>query len=137
MSSEIILNNGLIKALEFETKQMQKSGLYHISLKVTGNCVFLDAHVELVLFRIAQEALNNIIKHAAASLINIELAFNKKSLQLIFKDNGKGFNFENNNVLGTGLVNMKKRANTLNGNLLVLSRPGVGTEINIEIPINE
>src|SRR5882724_8425892 len=52
MSSEIILNNGLIKALEFEAAQLRKSGIYSISLSTTGNTVFLSATTELVLFRI-------------------------------------------------------------------------------------
>src|SRR5690349_4385008 len=66
MNSEIILNNGLIKALEFEAVQITKSGKYKISFSATGNPVFLDANTELVLFRIVQEALTNIIKHACA-----------------------------------------------------------------------
>ncbi|MEP7254199.1 MAG: histidine kinase, partial [Ferruginibacter sp.] len=55
MSSEIILNNGLIKALEFEATQLSKSGRYKISFSITGNPIFMEANTELVLFRIAQE----------------------------------------------------------------------------------
>ena len=91
MSSEIVLNNGLIKALEFETNQLRKSGLYDINLRVTGETIFLDANKELVLFRIVQEALNNIVKHALASIIEIHLHYETENLNLDITDNGKGF----------------------------------------------
>ncbi len=137
MSSEIVLNNGLIKALEFETRQLQKFGLYEISLDVTGNIIFLDANKELVLFRIVQEALNNVVKHSSASTIVIKLHFDHDKLILNIIDNGKGFLCEQNKRQATGLINMKKRANMLNGTCDINSSPGSGTNIKIEIPLHE
>ena len=137
MSSELILNNGLIKALEFETAQLKKSGLYLIKFSVTGNSSFLDTHIELVLFRIVQEALNNIIKHSTATVITINLDYTNDLLTLDIVDNGRGFSFGKNCERGAGLNNMKQRANTLNGQLTINSQPGIGTEIKIEIPIHE
>lgn len=137
MSSEIILNNGLIKALEFETNQLRKSGIYDINLRVTGETIFLDANKELVLFRIVQEALNNIVKHALASIIEIHLHYETENLNLDITDNGKGFQHKQDCEQGTGLTNMRKRANKLNGKCEVISSPGTGTQIKIEIPLNE
>lgn len=137
MSSELILHNGLIKALEFETAQLKKSGLYSIKLSVTGDTSFLDTHIELVLFRIVQEALNNIIKHSTATVITINLDYNSDLLTLDIVDNGRGFTFEKDCEQGAGLNNMKKRASTLNGQLTINSQPGNGTAIKIEIPIHE
>ena len=134
MSSEIVLNNGLIKALEFETAQLQKSGLYKIELSVTGEIIFLDANKELVLFRIVQEALNNIVKHAHANRIRIGLHFNNDSLGLYIADNGKGFSCDEGSEQGIGLINMKKRASILNGICTINSQPDIGTNINIKIP---
>lgn len=136
MNSEILLNNGLIKALEFEVVQLKKSGRYKISFSATGNPVFLDANTELVLFRIVQEALSNIIKHAEASIINILLNYDNHLLTLTINDNGKGFCKEENSF-GTGLSNMKKRTETLKGRLTINSTPKVYTQIKIEIPIYE
>lgn len=136
MSSEIILNNGLIKALEFEEAQLKKSGKYTIDFLVTGDPVFMDTTTELVLFRIAQEALNNIIKHANASAIEIQLHYNTELLTMKIKDDGKGFDTEEN-PFGTGLLNMKKRARLLKGNLFISSTPDICTQIKIEIPLNE
>ncbi len=137
MSSEIILNSGFIKALEFEVSQLNKPGLYNIKLVVTGETVFLDAHKELLLFRITQEALNNIVKHANASDICIQLHYNQTILSLDISDNGKGFHNEGNNKIGAGFANMTKRANMLNGKCNIQSEPGTGTTIKIEIPLYE
>ncbi len=136
MSSEIILNNGLIKALEFEAAQLIKSGLYHINFSTTGNPVFMDGNIELMLFRIVQEVLNNIIKHAAASIINIHLHYNISHVSIRINDNGKGFN-TTETLPGTGIQNIKKRTSMLKGILLISSTVNLGTEIKIEIPINE
>jgi len=137
MSSEIILNNGLIKALEFETDQLRKSGLYNIDLTVTGEIIFLKSHKELVLFRIVQEALNNIVKHALAKSIDIQLHYETEKLILDLTDNGIGFHQKENGKQGTGLINMRKRAKTINGNCEIVSSPGEGTHIKIEIPIDD
>ncbi len=136
MSSEIILNNGFIKALEFEVNQLNKPGLYNIKLSVIGEAVFLEGNKELILFRITQEALNNIIKHAEASCIDIKLYYREDSLMLEILDNGKGFNNEENSK-GNGLMNMSKRAKMLNGICNISSQRGNGTAIKIEIPLYE
>ena len=136
MSSEIILNNGLIKALELEAAQLTKSGIFKTNFSVTGNSIFMDANTELVLFRIAQEALNNIIKHAQAQAIGIHLHYNTVLLTMTINDNGKGFNLDETR-LGIGLQNMQKRTTMLKGNLSITSSAGIGTQLKIELPINE
>ncbi len=136
MSSEIILNNGLIKALELETVQLKKSGIFKINFSVTGSPIFMDANTELVLFRIAQEALNNIIKHARAQAIGIHLHYNSVLLIMSINDNGIGFNVDETR-LGIGLQNMQKRTNMLKGNLRINSTSNIGTQIKIEIPLYE
>ena len=136
LSSEIILNNGFIKALEFEVNQLNKPGLYSIKLKVTGETIFLESNTELVLFRITQEALNNIVKHAEATDICISLHYEKIKLTLDIMDNGKGFeNIATSD--GNGLANMTRRAKMLNGVCEINSIRGGGTSIKIEIPLYE
>lgn len=133
MSSEHVLNNGLIKALEYEVAQLLKTGIYHTDFSVTGNPVFLKSDTELVLFRIVQEVLNNIIKHAAASVIEINMHYEDSLLMMRISDNGKGFDTFKAQA-GLGLQNIKKRATLLQGKLSVNSLAGSGTQINIEIP---
>jgi len=137
MSSEIILNNGLIKALEFEVAQLNKSRLYYIVLCVKGEPIFLDFQKELILFRIVQEALNNIMKHAFATEITISLSYTAELVKLNIKDNGKGFINEDNCKKGTGIANMNMRAEWLKGKCCIQSAPGAGTRIMIEMPIHE
>lgn len=136
MSSEIILSNGFIKAMEFEVNQMNKPGMYSIRLKVTGEAIYMEARRELILFRIVQEVLNNIIKHAEATEILIELFFTEESLSLLINDNGKGFVKEKLQS-GNGFINMQKRAQSLNGLCEIFSQPGKGTSITIKIPLYE
>ncbi len=136
MSSEIILENGIIKALEYEKNQLKKSGVYQSHFFVTGEPIFLDTEIELVLFRIVQEALNNIVKHASASIINIYLHFNNSYLLITIEDNGKGFKVSEN-YYGTGLQNIKKRTALLKGNCNINSIENTGTKIIIKIPLYE
>lgn len=136
MSSDIVLNNGLIKALENEKTLIEKPGHFDFDLQLSGEPVFLTAEKELVIFRIAQEALNNIVKHAAASAIMITLQYDPNLFTMEISDNGRGFNTgQNNNSRGTGLHNMVKRAVMQNGNCSFHSIPGMGTTVKIEIPI--
>ncbi len=135
MSNEIILNNGLIKGLEFEAALLEKSGIYKINFSTTGNPIFMNANTELVLFRIVQESLNNIVKHAGASVIDILLHYNTTLLTMEIHDNGNGFDPDLAR-LGTGLQNIKKRAAILKGDLKIYST-NTGTKIKIEIPLDE
>lgn len=134
MSSEIYLNNGLIKALEFETAQLEKTGIYIISFSATGHVVFMNTDAGLALFRMVQEVLNNIVKHADATVIDINLHYGSDLLTVHISDDGKGFNTAET-LPGTGLQNIKKRADLLNGNVAINSSKKMGTKIKIEIPL--
>lgn len=136
MSSEIILNNGIIKALEYEEDQLKKSGLYNTCFYITGDPVYLNNNTELVLFRIVQEVLSNIVKHASATAIQMHLHYNAVNLSVEIKDNGRGFNFTEKTA-GTGLQNIKKRTTLLNGIFNIYSNEHTGTEVKIKIPLYE
>jgi signal transduction histidine kinase len=135
LSSEIVLVNGLLNALEFECSQIERLGLFNIKLLVHGEVIFLDFQKELVLFRIVQEALNNIVKHAAAKIILLKLYFDKKMFRMDIIDDGIGFVLNEGGERGMGLFNMKRRAETLNGKCRINSVPNNGTAIEIEIPL--
>jgi len=135
LSSEVILNNGLIKGIEFEVTQLQKSGIYDINLTITGNAVFLDFNKELVLFRIIQESLHNIMKHAEATKIAIFLNYCSTHLSLNINDNGKGF-IKDKKSEGSGLINIRRRTTVLEGDFLINSGKG-GTQLTITLPINQ
>ncbi|MDB5202538.1 MAG: putative signal transduction histidine kinase [Ferruginibacter sp.] len=135
LNSEKILNDGFIAALEFEVSEIQKPELYKISLAVHGDAEYFDSNSELLLFRIVQEALHNVIKHANANSIKICLNYEKELLVLKIIDNGKGFNYVDK-VKGMGLKNMRNRATMLHGDFTLESNEGFGTQITIKIPYN-
>lgn len=134
LNTNLIESNGLIKALEEEIKRVNKTGIVAIELKIAGEPLFLDNQKELLLFRIAQEAVNNIIKHAAASKALINLIYSSSQLQIKISDNGNGVSMDNLSNGGTGILNMKARTKLLEGNFNIDST-SLGTTIKITIPI--
>ena len=139
MNPEIICNQGLINAIEKEITRIERTGHFEINFAVMGNPIYMDAQKELVVFRIVQESINNIIKHAKASQIEIELFFNNDRLGLTIIDNGNGFcmeTFDTNpeRKHKAGLTNMRTRAMMFNGDLTIKSNPGTGTNIFATIP---
>ena len=83
MNSELITNQGLIEVLKKETNRLRELNLFELDYVVTGNPVFLDSQKELVIFRIIQEAFNNIIKHAKASSVDLNLEYNADHINVL------------------------------------------------------
>jgi signal transduction histidine kinase len=141
MNSELITNQGLVMAIEAEMQRIQFSAHIHMHLKVVGDQFFLPCNQELIIFRIIQEAFNNIIKHAAAKKVTLLLEYKPKELYICIKDDGKGFEpeliREKNKGQHAGLINMKTRAKMFNGQFLINSIIDKGTELILTIPINE
>jgi signal transduction histidine kinase len=93
----------------------------------------LNKNQKLTLFRITQEALNNIIRHSNATRTTIELSNNKNRIQLIIKDNGKGFDSFSTKK-GAGLNNIRNRVYLLSGKLSINTHPGKGCTLVVELP---
>jgi len=109
-------------------------------LKVLGNERRLFPETELLLFRIVQEALRNIAKHAEATRAEVEVKFDEDRIAITINDNGKGF--EPPESLGAltptgklGLAGMQERVQLLGGRLKLESKPGEGTKIFVEAPV--
>ena len=94
----------------------------------------LDKPQELALYRIAQELINNIIKHAQATTISLQLIHHGDTVMMMVEDNGVGFDQEEG-AAGIGLQNINSRATLLNGNVTIDSEPGSGTLVTVEIPV--
>lgn len=103
----------------------------------------LLSHIEVAMFRIVQEALNNVARHSGAKHVRIELRFEESTVRVAVTDDGHGFDVES--VLdpqvtvsdSVGLLGMQERVNLLGGHLDIRSRPGVGTTIAVEAPVIE
>ncbi|WP_343542629.1 tetratricopeptide repeat-containing sensor histidine kinase [Flavobacterium movens] len=94
----------------------------------------LHENIQVEIFKIIQELLTNTVKHAKASEIEIQLNYIENILNLLFEDNGVGFETQND-IKGIGLTNIENRINKLNGAFIIDSKLKRGTIINIEIPI--
>ncbi|RYY48634.1 MAG: hypothetical protein EOO06_09605 [Chitinophagaceae bacterium] len=136
MNNEIVLQDGIIRALEAEVQQIKNTSLYSIQLEVIGDGVFLTDTREVILFRIIQEVLHNIIKHANATEIQIVMDYKEKELALLISDNGQGFDLSSTVCSGTGLKNIKKRIQLLEGTYDIDSS-NEGTQMKINIPFYE
>ena len=134
MSSEFIANNGLIKTIENEVAQLNKSQLHNFKLTITGDSIFLKQEKDVFIFRIVQESLANIIKHAEATQIHIKLHYTKKFLKVEIIDNGVGF-IPSEKSDSNGIKNITSRAKLLDGIAEFISVPGKGTIVKVKIPI--
>jgi len=135
----VLVDFGLVPAIQFLGEQFSKNSHLNVHVHVSGVENRLDPSIEVGLYRIAQEALTNITKHAEANTVNIQLLGDSKSIRLIVEDDGKGFLINRlepriDERHGMGLVSMRERAASFNGLLMLDSRPGRGTEIIVEIP---
>jgi signal transduction histidine kinase len=109
-----------------------------VRVDIEGDEPTLDDAVKITIFRIVQEALNNVIKHSKATNVNVHLDYRDKKAIIFIRDNGQGFNM--NAVqsrigrVSLGLAGMEERAMLLGGTLEVHSRPDYGTQVDAEIP---
>lgn len=137
----IIDDLGLLPAIKWLVKQKSEDTGIEISLKVMGKEQRLLPEMELILFRITQEALNNIVKHAQATEAGVTLEFTTQNVSLTIIDNGKGFQLPEtvgdlSHVGKLGLVGMQERVSLLNGTLQIKSEPGHGTVVSAVVPVN-
>ncbi len=134
LNCNFIVNNGLIKSFSHEIQHIQQTGKFHVDFKIHGEPVFIDSSKELIIFRVFQECLHNIIKHSCGDAIKIELSFLKKDISLDIQDNGIGFNKDEIRFKSLGLNNIENRLNSLAGKFEIESSHGNGTMVRIYIP---
>jgi len=109
-----------------------------VEVQITGTHPDLPEDVEQNVLRIAQEAVTNAVKHAAAKTVWVNLYLDPHTLQLVVRDDGRGFELSGVFVLvggHFGLLGMRERAERLGGNLEVSSEPGGGTEVRVSVPL--
>jgi two-component system, NarL family, sensor kinase len=136
LNADIIIQQGLLQALDEEMQRIRQADQFELVYEVKGSPVFLDSNKELIIFRIIQEAFNNVIKHAKASVVQLQLDYCPDQLQILIADNGRGFDPERNRNGGNaGLKNMETRAQILKGEMQVFSSAESGTNLIFTIPI--
>jgi len=135
---ETLNHYGLKTAVEDFCTQVSPAGLPEISLQFFGDDIRYTKELELTMYRIIQELVNNALKHSGASRINIQVFTEPKRLFAQITDNGIGFNASaiEKERKGKGLENIRDRVTALNGRFDIWSSPGEGTEMSVEIEIS-
>jgi two-component system sensor histidine kinase UhpB len=129
---------GLIPAIQYLKDSNASQGL-NVTVDVQGQSRRLDAIVETVLFRVIQEALNNVLRHAQTPQAQILVIFNPQEIIIKVVDSGIGFNPEEplTPPHGWGLAGMQERVELIRGKLRIDSGPGRGTLIEVVVPYSE
>ena len=128
---------GIIHAIEQLCNQLNDPAGTKVYFQLKGVLQQLDEDTALSIYRITQELLNNAIKHAGASFVEVSLELMPHQLRLMVVDDGKGMNWQSQkeNAMGLGLKNVESWLKVLAGHIEVISSDGGGTKIAIEIPL--
>ena len=134
---------GLVPALRGQVQAFTERSGIHADLAISGPIRRLSPDLETIVYRIVQEALTNVNKHAAATSAWVHLVFEAESLQLAIIDDGRGFDVDNilrstpGELKAWGLLGMQERVALAGGTFDISSTPGEGTRIEISIPLQE
>jgi two-component system sensor histidine kinase DegS len=128
---------GLVPTLQKYIQTFEERTKLTVDLVVFGKEQQLDSATKAALFRLVQECLNNVAKHAKARFVQVKLEFQQKGLVLIVKDDGVGFRMEEKKESGNsfGILGMKERAQLLEGTMEINSAPMQGTKVMFQIPL--
>lgn len=137
MMPEALVRFGLRDALQDYCDHVQLTSDLQVNFQAFGfETERLPQQTEVILFRIAQELLNNIVKHAGATTVLVQLLRDGNRLNLTVEDNGKGFDPEQlEKAPGVGWLNIRSRVNYLQGSLDLRTAPGQGASVSIECPL--
>ena len=138
MMPETLNHYGLKTALEDFCTQVSPVGQAALGLQFFGDEIRYTKEVELTMYRIVQELVNNALKHSEATQINVQLFSEPKRLFAQVTDNGKGFDTARveRELKGKGIENIRDRVTAMNGKFDIWSQPGQGTEITVEMIIS-
>lgn len=125
--------NGIGKAIKDFCDRVNASSGIPINVQESGRAIRLESTKELVIYRIIQELVHNIIKHSEATRALVALSWQERLLLIAVEDNGTGFGEKRQN--GIGLENIRKRIRALNGSIEINSLPGEGTSVYLEFLI--
>ena len=138
LSAERIAHFQLTENVRNEVARIQRIGFLFVNFNVEGTERQLPTEKKLIIFRIIQESLNNIIKHAASQKIIIHLLYQPEKLLLSIRDNGKGFDLtplSDNTSFGLGIKNMHNRARLIGAGFLISSTLEEGTCVTLTVPV--
>ncbi len=133
LNSDRIKRIGFFEAFKLDLDIIQQSGQVEVNVEVEGVEFRMNENVELILYRVCQEIMSNIIKHAQANSIYVHMVFEANAFKLEISDNGIGFNLADcihsvKPESGVGLQNIMKRMKLINGEIEIFSDKNRGTK---------
>ncbi|CAG8869854.1 Membrane-bound lytic murein transglycosylase F [Pseudomonas fluorescens] len=131
-----ILDAGIASAIEWQARRFEARTQIPCLVRVPDTLPALSDAKATGLFRILQEALTNVMRHAQAHTVQIELVLQGAGLQLTVIDDGLGFNMQQTRPTSFGLVGLRERVLMLGGSLTLDSEPGEGTSLSVAIPLD-
>jgi signal transduction histidine kinase len=137
LNPHVLDNFGLDKAIANFIQKITTTGDLKIKYNSSLQDLRIETSKETVLYRVVCELINNTIKHANATQINIDLYYDTRKIYLTYKDNGSGFELDNlfkHQDKGTGIYNIYNRINSLKGTVNIDSKLDCGTKVEIKIP---
>jgi len=130
----VLDDHGLATAIEAQAKGFEDTTGVSARAEILGDPSTLDEDLQIAVFRVAQEALSNVGRHAGAHSVEVELEMLDRGCELRVRDDGRGFDPDNPGRKGLGLDGMAERARLVGGELEVLSGSGRGTCVRLRLP---
>ena len=135
LSPTVLEEFGYTTAIEGLVNKINETRQINFDLVVFGMNHRLKKEYELALYRITQELINNVLRHAEAKHVSLQIGHRDEKIILMMEDDGKGFDI-NAHKDGYGLNNLDARTKLMQGIMTIDSQPGKGTSVLIEIPYN-
>jgi signal transduction histidine kinase len=144
LHTDYVTDMGLFKSVEYELELLSNASSIEVDLVMEGNAYRLEQKQELIIFRIFQEVIQNIIKHSNATRVRVGFIYTLSAFQVEIADNGNGFDVsgmngkkEEGSAGGIGLRNMENRAKLISADFKIESQPGKGTSVAIQLRLQE
>jgi signal transduction histidine kinase len=129
---------GLAAALRNQCRELEREGGLTVTLEADGGLETLPADVALCLYRVTQESLRNVVRHAKASRVQVAVARDGSDLVLTITDDGRGFDLAEGRARGgLGLISLDERVRLVKGRLTIDTRPERGTQVRVVVPLSE
>jgi signal transduction histidine kinase len=136
LSPLVLQELGLISAIRKEAKDLAKTAGVQSRVAISDDVGRLDPVIETAIYRVVQESLHNVAKHAQAQNVNIQMDRKGETLKLVIEDDGVGIRAVTNPLRPSfGMAGMQERISTLGGQMKVISRKGEGTKISVTVPV--
>jgi signal transduction histidine kinase len=136
MMPEVLVTFGLAEAVKSYCDSVHQSGIFQVSFQQVGEIKRLSANTEIILYRIVQELLNNVAKHAQARQVLVQLSVHGTNLDVTVEDDGKGMDPSLlTDTKGAGWINIRSRIDYLKGKLDLQTAPGKGTSVHFTVPV--